>query len=81
MIETDATTRPLLDAVNAGHLPGIAGLRTEFLTKQTTVEDALKRMTELHVTAMLVRDPMGLLAGVIEREDVLAQFLLAAAPT
>jgi hypothetical protein len=55
MIETSSTMLSLLDAVNGGHL--LASPRTDSLTTQTTVEDALKRMTELHVQAMLVREP------------------------
>jgi hypothetical protein len=76
MSETNATFKPLLDAVNSGHLPGVAALRTDFLGVETTVEDALQRLTELRVEAMLVRDTSGRLAGTVEREDVLARFLL-----
>ncbi len=78
MLETNTTSRPLIDAVNAGHLPGLAALRTEFLSIETTVGGALQRMTDLSAEAMPVRDKDGRPAGIVEREDVLARFLLDA---
>jgi hypothetical protein len=78
MLKTNTTSKPLIDAINAGHLPGLAALRIEFLGIETTVEKALQRMTDLRAETMPVRDNDLRLAGVVEREDVLARFLLDA---
>jgi CBS-domain-containing membrane protein len=78
-LETHTTARPFLEAVNGGRLPRDRSLRSEFLSPATTTEEALSRMTTLRVDAMLVRDDQRRLAGLVEREDVLARLLLAAA--
>ncbi len=78
-LETHTTAKPFLEAVNAGRLPRDRSVRTEFLAADTTIEEALARMTSLQLEAMLVRDDERKLKGVVEREDVLARLLLAAA--
>lgn len=53
-------------------------LRTEFLATDMTVGAALQKMTDTAADAMSVRDTDGRPAGIVEREDVLARFLLDA---
>ena len=78
-LETRTTANPFIDALNAGQLPPDRSVRTEFLKPETTTEEALARMTELQVDAMLVRDQARHLVGIVERGDVLARLLLATA--
>jgi CBS domain-containing protein len=78
-LETLTTAKPLLDAVNAGRLPRDRGVRTDFLTPESTTEDALSRMTALRVDAMLVRNDEGKLLGITERDEVLARLMLSVA--
>ena len=78
-LDTRASASPFFEAVNAGRVPRDRSIQTEFLTPDTTTEEALARMTALRLDAMLVRDSQRRLTGIAEREDVLAHLLLAAA--
>lgn len=78
-LETRTTAKPFIDSANAGQLPPDCSVRTEFLTPDTTCEQALERMTMLQIDAMLVRDHARQLVGVVEREDLLARVLIATA--
>jgi CBS domain len=78
-LETRTTAKPFLEAVNSGRLPRDRSVHTEFLTPETTTEEALSRMTTLRLDAMLMRDDQRRLTGIVERVDVLVRLMLAAA--
>ncbi len=52
------------------------GVRTDFVPLSASAIDVLRAMEEHHSTSMMVVDANGKIAGIVKREDIIAQIVL-----
>jgi hypothetical protein len=80
-LEDERTGRQLIDAINLGAEQTVASLLPDLITSTVTVgtsnAEALDLMTQLKLEAMIVVDVASRPIGVIEREQLTSQMLLA----